>query len=138
MKKAIIFIIIALAAAEGAFAQQIFRSTYFLEGYNHRHQFNPAFASSTSYFTVPVIGSFNLETQSNMGVSTFLYPVDGKLTTFMNSAVPADEFLGKLSPDNQLNVDNTVSLLSLGISKGESFLFVRCQHENLRGRQSAV
>lgn len=56
-----------------------------------------------------------------MGVSTFLYPVDGKLTTFMNSAVPADEFLGKLSPDNQLNVDNTVSLLSLGISKGESF-----------------
>lgn len=121
MKKAIIFIIIALAAAEGAFAQQIFRSTYFLEGYNHRHQFNPAFASSTSYFTVPVIGSFNLETQSNMGVSTFLYPVDGKLTTFMNSAVPVDEFLGKLSPDNQLNVDNTVSLLSLGISKGESF-----------------
>ena len=46
MKKAIIFIIIALAAAEGAFAQQIFRSTYFLEGYNHRHQFNPAFAST--------------------------------------------------------------------------------------------
>ena len=74
MKKAIIFIIIALAAAEGAFAQQIFRSTYFLEGYNHRHQFNPAFASSTSYFTVPVIGSFNLETQSNMGVSTFSLP----------------------------------------------------------------
>ena len=121
MKKAITFIAIALATAGGAFAQQAFRSTYFLEGYNLRHQFNPAFASRTSYFSIPVISSFNLETQSNMGVSTFLYPVNGKLTTFMNSSVPAGEFLGKLKPDNQLNVDNMVSLMSVGILNGKSF-----------------
>lgn len=121
MKKAIIFIAIALATAGVAFAQQAFRSTYFLEGYNLRHQFNPAFASRTSYFSIPVISSFNLETQSNMGVSTFLYPVNGKLTTFMNSSVPAGEFLGKLKPDNQLNVDNMVSLMSVGILNGKSF-----------------
>ena len=121
MRKTIIFIFVAFAAAGSAFAQQTFRSTYFLEGYNQRHQFNPAFASRTSYFSLPVFGSFNLETQSNMGVSTFLYPVDGKLVTFMNSAVSADEFLGKLSDNNPLNIDNRISLMSLGIRGRKSF-----------------
>ena len=120
MKKTIIFIMMALAAGN-VFAQQTFRSTYFLEGYNHRHQFNPAFSSATSYFAVPLLSSFNLESQSNMGVNTFLYPVDGKLTTFMNSAVPANEFLGKLSANNQLNLDNRISLMSFGIRRNESF-----------------
>lgn len=120
MKKTIIFIIAALTAGS-AFAQQTFRSTYFLDGYNFRHEFNPAFASGTSYFALPFMGLFNMETQSNMGVSTFLYPVNGQLTTFMNSAVSADEFLGKLNDKNQFNLDNRVSLLSVGIRARRSF-----------------
>lgn len=106
MKKIIILMAASVLAAGSAFAQQSFRSAYFLDGYNHRHEFNPAFASRTSYFSVPVISAFNLETQSNLGVSTFLYPVNGKLTTFMNSSVSADEFLGKLDPENRLNLNN--------------------------------
>lgn len=90
MKKIIILMAASVLAAGSAFAQQSFRSAYFLDGYNHRHEFNPAFASRTSYFSVPVISAFNLETQSNLGVSTFLYPVNGKLTTFMNSSVSAE------------------------------------------------
>lgn len=121
MKKTIIAIVAALVSAVGASAQQAFLSTYFLEGYNHRHQFNPAFASNTSYFAVPVLSSFNLETQSNLGISTFLYPVDGRLTTFMDSVIPAEDFLGKLSAENLFNVDNRISMMSFGIRKDKSF-----------------
>lgn len=122
MKKAIIFIIAAFFVSGAATAQQTFRSAYFLDGYNLRHEFNPAFAPVSSYFSLPVSGAFNLQTQSNLGVSTFLYPVNGKLTTFMNSSVQADEFLSKLKPDNLLNLDNRVSLLSVGIRSKKSYI----------------
>lgn len=115
MKKTIIFLIAALAVSGTAAARQAFRSTYFLDDYSLRHEFNPAFAPTGSYFSMPFAGGFNLQTQSRLGVSTFLYPVDGKLTTFMNSSVSADEFLGKLKSDNQLTLDNKISLLSIGI-----------------------
>ncbi len=121
MKKIIIIILTALCLAGTVQAQQLFRSTYFLEGYNMRHQFNPAFAPNTNYFAISGLSSLGIETQSNLGVSTFLYPVDGKLTTFMNSAVSADEFLSKLRNNNQINIDNNVSLLSIGIKKSKSF-----------------
>ena len=124
MKKTIIFLMAALAACCTAAAQQAFRSTYFLDSYNLRHEFNPAFAPTGSYFSLPFAGGFNIQAQSQLGVSTFLYPVDGKLTTFMNSAVSADEFLGKLKSDNQLTLDNRISLLSIGIrSEKSSYTF---------------
>ena len=122
MKKISIFIITTLFATCGAFAQQSFRSAYFLDDYNLRHEFNPAFAPKTSYFSVPVIGGFNLETQSNLGVSTFLYPLNGGLTTFMNSSVGAEEFLGRLDTDNFLNLNNNLSLFSIGRKKKDSFI----------------
>jgi len=121
MKRTIIFLTAALLMTGNALAQQSFRSAYFLDGYNYRHEFNPAFASKTSYFSVPIFSSFNLETQSNLGVSTFLYPVDGQLTTFMNPSVSADEFLGKLDSKNSLNLSNRISLFSLGIRSRKSF-----------------
>lgn len=124
MKKIIIFLAATVLMAGSAFAQQSFRSAYFLDGYNYRHELNPAFASRTSYFSVPVISSFNLETQSNLGVSTFLYPVNGQLTTFMNPAVSADEFLGRLDSENRLNINNRISLFSLGIRGKRSFFSV--------------
>ena len=121
MKKISIFVITALFATCGASAQQSFRSAYFLDGYNLRHEFNPAFAPGTSYFSIPAIGGFNLETQSNLGVSTFLYPMDGELTTFMNSSVGAEEFLGKLDTDNFLNLSNNLSLFSIGTKREKAF-----------------
>ena len=121
MKKIIISALAILALAGTASAQQALRSTYFLEGYNMRHQFNPAFAPETGYFAFPVLSGFGLGTQSNIGADTFVYPLDGKLTPFMNSAVSADEFLGKLQGNNQISVDNNISLLSLGIKKSKAF-----------------
>lgn len=112
MKRNILLaLFIALVSAVALPAQQSLRSAYFMEGYNYRHEFNPAFAAQRSYFALSTLG----------GVNTFLYPVDGGLTTFMNSSVSSDEFLGKLKKNNKLSVDVSTTLLSLGIWSGKSF-----------------
>lgn len=122
MKRNILLaLFIALVSAVALPAQQSLRSAYFMEGYNYRHEFNPAFAAQRSYFALSALGGVNAGIQSNMGVNTFLYPVEGGLTTFMNSSVSSDEFLGKLKKNNKLSVDVSTTLLSLGIWSGKSF-----------------
>ena len=114
MKKTILAIF-AFCIVSQAFAQQSLRSAYFMDGYNGRSKLNPAFAAERSYFSVPSLGGFGFNAQSNLGVNTFLYPVDGGLTTFMSSSVSADEFLGKLKKNNKIGISGNTSLLSLGI-----------------------
>lgn len=97
-----------------AAAQESMKSGYFVEGYTFRHQLNPAFASSRSYFSIPVAGNANIGVNSNMGIGTFLYPRDGQLTTFMNSSVSANEFLGQLKDNNKLNASVFVPFTSVG------------------------
>lgn len=51
---------VAGVIAAGAFigsAQEASRSGYFLEGYNFRHQLNPAFAPENNYVAIPVLGN---------------------------------------------------------------------------------
>ncbi len=103
--------IFAAAIAFGAFglnAQEASRSGYFLEGYNFRHQLNPAFAPEQNYVSVPALGNFGVGLMSNVGVNTFLYKMpNGDLTTFMNSTVGADEFIGKLKNNNKITANIT-------------------------------
>ena len=120
MKKIILTIFVGLSIAAGAMAQQSFRSTYFMEGYNLRHQFNPAFAAQSSYFTFGV-GDSGLSTSSNIGVNNFLFPYNGQLTTFMSSSVSADDFLGSLSTSNRLNLSMDKNLFSIGIWGSNAF-----------------
>ncbi len=105
--------LLALVFCTAAFAQQV-NSAYFTDGYKFRHQLNPAFAGSRSYFSIG-IGNLSVATRSNMGISTFLYPVNGGLTTFMNNAVSADEFMGKLRDRNLLGVDISENIVSTGV-----------------------
>ena len=110
--------IFAAAIAFGAFglnAQEASRSGYFLEGYNFRHQLNPAFAPEQNYVSVPALGNFGVGLMSNVGVNTFLYKMpNGDLTTFMNSTVGADEFIGKLKNNNKITANINLALLSDG------------------------
>ena len=119
MKKAIIIILSVFAAVSGADAQAL-RSAYFMEGYNLRHQLNPAFASERSYFSVALPG-MDVSTSSNLGVNSFLFPSDGQLTTFMSSKVSADKFLGNLKDVNRLNANIGTSLLSVGVRTDNAF-----------------
>lgn len=122
MKKFLFTILVSMLAAASALAQQsMLRSAYFLSGYNGRGDMNPAFSAERNYFSLPTLGGTALSVQSNMGVSTFLYPLDGQLTTFMNSNVSPDDFLSKLKNNNRLGVNVGMSVFSLGIWGHKSF-----------------
>lgn len=112
-----IFSVLALMLpfASASFAQETMNSAYFLDGYAYRHDYNPAFVAARSYFSIPALGSVNVSLNSNMGISTFLYPNDGKLTTFMHPSVSTDSFMKRVSSNNNLNVGVSTKLLSIGI-----------------------
>ena len=114
MKRILLSIIALAAVSASVYGQTAPRTAYFLDGYNYRHLLNPAFASSRSYFTLPVLGYTDFSLQSNLGVKTFLYPYNGQLTTFMNGAVSAEEFLGKLNRNNSVNANISTPLVSVG------------------------
>lgn len=117
MKRIIsIIFLTALAAGTAAAQQTSLRSAYFMEGYSGRGEFNPAFAAQRNYFSIPGLGGAGVNLQSNMGVSTFLYPMaDGNLTTFMSSSVSSDEFLGGLKNNNRIGASMSLPMMSLGI-----------------------
>ena len=96
-------------------AQEANRSGYFLEGYNFRHNINPALAPERNYISFPALGNLGIGLNSNMGVSTFLYKLPGtdQLTTFMSPTVDANTFLGKLQNNNKIIADINLTLLSV-------------------------
>lgn len=114
MKKIFILTAAFVSGIAAASAQNVLKSGYFMDSYTYRHQMNPAFASNRSYFSIPAIGNFNLGTQSNMGISTFVYPVNGQLTTFMNKNVSTGEFLGNLKENNRFRIGASLPVFTVG------------------------
>lgn len=112
--KAMAVAVVAMTALTAS-AQEALRSAYFLPGYNFRHELNPALAPERGYVAIPALGGLNIGLNSNIGLSTFLYPVGGgRLTTFMSPTVGTDEFLGKLKDRNHFTQSASVNLLSFG------------------------
>ncbi len=112
--KAMAVVVVAMTALTAS-AQEALRSAYFLPGYNFRHELNPALAPERGYVAIPALGGLNIGLNSNIGLSTFLYPVGGgRLTTFMSPTVGTDEFLGKLKDRNHFTQSASVNLLSFG------------------------
>lgn len=118
MKHTIYKVMAAVTVAMAAFtatAQEALRSAYFLPGYNFRHELNPALAPERGYLALPALGGINVGLNSNIGLSTFLYPIGGgKLTTFMSPTVGTDQFLDKLKDRNHFTQSFGVNILSLG------------------------
>lgn len=105
---------IILSAAVGASAQN--RSAYFTDNYTYRYMLNPAFGNEKGFFSLPVLGDFNLATQGNVGIDNFIYVVDGKTTTFMNPGVSAKKFLNGLADRNRLGLNTKMGILSFGFN----------------------
>ena len=117
-------LLLALAAPATSMAQNSLRSAYFTEGYTYRHHLNPAFAGERNYVSMPLIGlgNFNIGLQSTVGVSDFIHKLpDGSLTTFLNEAVDANEFLDGLKKRNRMNLDFDMTLLSFGFHRWGGF-----------------
>ncbi len=115
LKAYISAIVVGVAGMANLSAQNALRTGYFLEGYTYRHMINPAFAPERSYVAFPALGNLNVTVNSNVGLSTFLYPTkNGELTTFMSPDVKAGKFLGKLKGMNHINEELDLMILSFG------------------------
>ncbi len=103
------------------------KSGYFLEGNYYRHQLNPAFGNERAYFSFPVLGNMNIDVQSNMGLSTFLYKSTTPgydLTTFLDPNVSASEFLDKLKGTNRLGTTINLQILSTGFKVWKGYMTI--------------
>lgn len=107
-------IALALTLSAGLSAQTTLNSSYFMEKMTKRNQLNPALKTENNYVSIPSIGNLYLGINSNLGLGTFLYPRDNKLVTFLHESVPADEFLNKLTPNNTIELDLGIDLISFG------------------------
>ena len=100
---------------------QTAKSSYFLDGSFYGYQINPAMKAERGFFSL-LGGNFSLGTNSNVGLSTFLYPIgNDKLTTFMSGQVPANEFLSKIPKEGArmgFNLDETILAMGMRMFGG--------------------
>lgn len=124
MKKNIITSALICGAAMCSFsaAAQSLSTGYFSEGYIFRHQQNPALAVGRNYIALPIVGNISTDMGMNIGVKNFIYEQpNGKLTTFMNSSVSAQQFLADLPDKPQLNLNTDFNLFSFGFRSGRGY-----------------
>ena len=111
--KYILSVCIGIALTMGLSAQTL-NSSYFMEKMTKRNQLNPALKTPNGYVSFPALGNFYLGVNSNLGLGTFLYPSGNELVTFLDPSVPADDFLGKLTPNNTVELDLGLDIISFG------------------------
>ena len=102
-----------LALCASSSVAQSATSSYFLEGAFYNYKLNPAMNPERGFFS-GLIGNVSLKTNGNVGLSTFLYPKDDKLTTFMSGSVDQKEFLDKLPDYARLGVNLDETILAGG------------------------
>ena len=118
----ITFAAVTFLSSVTVWGQQNLRTAYFLDGYTYRYKMNPAMAPERSFFAMPAIGNLGVGVESNLALSTFLYPTsDGNLTTFLNNSISDKTFLDRLNNSNKLNVSINESIISTGYRIGKSF-----------------
>ncbi len=102
-----------LVAAAGASAQNLM-SGYFDNNYLYRFQANPAMANERNFVAMPGLGNLNLATNGTLSMSTVLYNIDGRTTTFLNPKVDAAGFLDKVKDKNRIGVNLRETILAGG------------------------
>ena len=103
-------------------AQQNLRSGYFLDGYIYKYKMNPAMAPERGFFAMPVLGNIGLGVETNLGLSTFLYPTEeGRLTTFLSPRVSNETFLDNIAENNKMNMNLDLNVIAFGFRTGKSY-----------------
>lgn len=116
---------------------QDFRTSYFLDNFVYNYRINPALHDNdgTSVFVGMLANNIAATSNTNVGLSTFLFPYDGGLVTGLNKNIPADTFLAGL-PEGlcNLSLNFNENLFSFGhIGTKSAFNF----ELNLRGDVAA-
>ena len=95
---------------------QTLNTTFFLDHDNTRYRINPAFMPDdrvNGFFGFAIDG-ITLSTNTNVGLSSFIFPVDGGVATGFNSQIPAEQFLEGLKNKVKLNLGANINLFSAG------------------------
>lgn len=96
---------------------QYLRTSYFMEGTSSRLELNPGLQPMRGYFNIPVLGSFNVGTSSNvLGIKDIVDVLDSGEDIFLN-----DDLYSRLKSDNRLNVNLKTDVLSFGWYAGKGF-----------------
>lgn len=112
IKYLVAVVLLAVTSLDGM--AQTAKSAYFMDGTYHNYLLNPAMDAERGYFTL-LTGNFSLLTNSNVGLSNFIYPYGSdKLTTFMSGTVSQEEFLGSLPKSIRLSTDVDMTLWGVG------------------------
>ena len=113
------FYSIAIAAAAAllvctAASAQSFRSGYFLDNYVYGYRINPAQINKKSFLGLGT-GNIDLQHSSTIGMASLLFPTENGVVTGLNSAVSAEEFLGRIPDGAAITFDENINILSLGV-----------------------
>ena len=114
MRKTYITIIIAMLLLPMTLGAQALKGSYFLDNSLLRTRLNPAFAPRANYLSLPVISNVGIGLYGDVGPSTFLYPIDGQLYTFLNQNVSVEQFSKNLAAKPGMNFDVDTDILSFG------------------------
>ena len=136
MKKNLTLLAVLCLATLGAKAQNGFRGAYFMDTYLYGHTMNPALTANRSYASV-ALGHIDVQTQSNLGASTFLYPTTGgSVTSFLDGGISSQTFLSKIHKHNLENLNVQLDLINFGFwtQKNQFHSFSL----NVRGVESAA
>lgn len=110
-KLSLLICIITITAASWA---QTLNSLYFMNEWSNRHRSNASFAPETGYVSIPFLGSSQFSIASNLGLSTFVYPYNSELVTFMHPSVDANQFINSLSENNYFSQESNNNFISFG------------------------
>ena len=114
MKKIISLAIVCCLFATSTLAQS--KTAYFMDGYNYRHELNPAASPYRGY--INLMGHYAIGVNSNLSATQFLYPnADGSaLYTFLHPEVSASDFLNKLHDNNILGLNTDIDIFGFGFN----------------------
>lgn len=119
-----LLLILFVNILERSSAQPVAKIGYFLDNATHKHLLNPALVPKRGYLSYPLLSSIDFNVQSNLKLSTFLYPAANTadpLLTFMHPDVTSNQFLSQLLPQNYFEIKQRISLFSMGFYVGRSF-----------------
>lgn len=122
MKKKYIAIAVLLLLMPLIAGAQALKGSYFMDNSVNRHRMNPALTPRSNYLQLPVIGNLALGVGTNLDMTSFLYPRDGELLTFLHKDVSMEEFQKNFPKNPHFDVDFNTNILSFGFyTKRHSF-----------------
>lgn len=116
--------ILSIALILGLFGMSVMaqsKTSYFMDGYNYKHDLNPALSPYRGYFNL--MGHYAIGINSNLSATQFLYPssTSDELYTFLHPEVSANQFLNSLNDNNILSLDTDIDVLGFGFYIGRGF-----------------